>query len=93
MEENKVVDMGIAYDMPVKIRRFYKKGVRENEIRMTIEMAIVNEDGKRIGSLCSDASGGVVICDDRYQEQWHIDPRQIWDNYIAMRKGVEEEDK
>lgn len=86
-------DMGIAYEVKLRMRRFYKKGVKQNELKMLMEMVTVNEDGKAIGSISSDMNGGFVVNDHVNEEQWHVEPKEIWNQYVEMRKNVVEEDK
>lgn len=85
--------MGVAYEIKLRIRRFFKKGVKQDELKMLMEMVTINEDGKTIGRIASDMNGGFVVSDDVNQEQWHVDPKEIWNQYVEMRKNVVEEDK
>lgn len=86
-------DMGVAYEITVKARRFYKKGVRQKEMMMLMEMVMVRDGDDVIGRIAADMKGGFVVSDDINQEQWHVQAREIWDAYQTMRVTVVEEDK
>lgn len=86
-------DMGIAYELTVKARRFYKKGVRHKEMMMIMEMVVVRDGENVVGRIGADMDGGFVISDDVNEEQWHVPAKEIWDSYQKMRGTVAEEDK
>lgn len=88
-------DMGIAYEFTVRARRYYKKGVRENEHMQLLELVTVNDDetGQVRARIASDMVGGVVISDDKYQEQWVITASEFWNRYLEMREKLAEVDK
>lgn len=87
------IDMGVAYNFTVRARRYYKKGVRTNEMKYLLEMAIVSDDEAKdgiAGRISYDMSGGFVISDDVREEQWHVSPKEIWEAYQAMRLEINE---
>lgn len=89
------IDMGIAYEMVVKARRFYKEGVKQNERMTLLELVVIRDDDSDevLGRVAADLNGGFVVSDDEHKEQWHIDVREIWESYLTMREGLAEEDK
>lgn len=90
-------ELGIAYNVTMRFRRFYKKGERTKELMMQIEMASFRAttlpDKPVIGRLSSDGRGGMVISDEINKEQWHVDPFEIWRAYCEMRDSMLESDK
>lgn len=50
------------------------------------------ETGKKLGDLCSDMQGGIIIGDAVNGETWHLKNRQIWEAYQNFRLSLTDED-